>query len=238
MSFFAERIVMTPKKKTSNSTTLKMERKKIVAKSDGSNVHIAGGTNAGIVVNKQQSQDQDDIWANIGPHLCLEFRVFLINTSTKRYTQEKRIISYWFKDLFALNQRATAAQDFFKTLVSPTDFPRDYVGFIKKVMKLMQLQYPMMAKVEVEMTQEKEMDQLPNRPSKFHPFQLLSFLFHLQYALQHILFSQISEGWSTSVSRRKDRIQWKRWANQKAERNINNLFALHNYYTFFACVLT
>merc|ERR1712170_221165 len=28
----------------------------------------------------------------------------------------------------------------------------------------MQLQYPMMAKVEVEMTQEKEMDQLPNRP--------------------------------------------------------------------------
>ena len=159
---------MTPKKKTSNSTTLKMERKKIVAKSDGSNVHVAGGTNAGIVVNKQQGQDQDDIWANIAPHLCLEFRVFLINTSTKRYTQEKRIISYWFKDLFALNQRATAAQDFFKTLVSPADFPRDYVGFIKKVMKLMQLQYPMMAKVEVEMTQEKEMDQLPNRPSKYH----------------------------------------------------------------------
>ena len=31
----------------------------------------------------------------------------------------------------------------------------------------MQLQYPMLAKVEVEMTQEKEMDELPNRPSKF-----------------------------------------------------------------------
>lgn len=153
---------MTPKKKTSNSTTLKMERKKIVAaKSDA---HVAGGTNTGIVVNKQQGQDQDDIWATIAAHLCLEFRVFLINTSTKRYTQEKRIISYWFKDLFPLNQRATAAQDFFKTLVSPADFPRDYVGFIKKVMKLMQRQYPMMAKVEVEMTQEKEMDQLPNRP--------------------------------------------------------------------------
>ena len=47
------------------------------------------------------------------------------------------------------------------------DFPRDYVGFIKKIMKLMQLDYPMMAKVEVEMTQEKEMDELPNRPSKY-----------------------------------------------------------------------
>ena len=46
-------------------------------------------------------------------------------------------------------------------------FLSDYVGFIKKIMKLMQIQYPMLAKVEVEMTQEKEMDELPNRPSKF-----------------------------------------------------------------------
>ncbi len=30
----------------------------------------------------------------------------------------------------------------------------------------MQLEYPMVAKIECEMTQEKEMDELPNRPSK------------------------------------------------------------------------
>jgi len=30
----------------------------------------------------------------------------------------------------------------------------------------MQNDYPMIAKIEVELTQEKEMDQLPNRPSK------------------------------------------------------------------------
>lgn len=160
-----ERIVMTPKKKTSNSTTLKMERKRIISTKGDAKVHVAGGSNAGIVVNKQQSgDDPEDVWANISAHLCLEFRVFLVNTSTKKYTQEKRILSYWFKELFPSNQRASAAQDFFKKLVAPIDFPRDYVGFIKKVMKLMQLDYPMMAKVEVEMTQEKEMDQLPNRP--------------------------------------------------------------------------
>jgi len=34
-------------------------------------------------------------------------------------------------------------------------------------MKLMQQDYPMIAKIEVELTQEKEMDHLPNRPSKF-----------------------------------------------------------------------
>merc|ERR1719367_1680034 len=157
---------MTPKKKTSNSTTLKMERKRIVNSSNDSKVHVAGGNNAGIIVNKQQIGDQEDALANINAQLCLEFRVFLVNVATKRYTQEKRVISFWFKELFPVHQRTTAAQEFFKKLVSPVDFPRDYVGFIKKIMKLMQLQYPMLAKVEVEMTQEKEMDELPNRPTR------------------------------------------------------------------------
>merc|ERR1719510_653466 len=161
-----ERIVMTPKGKTRNSTTLKMERKRVLQSKDGDagKVHVAGGSNAGIIVNKQENADQDDQWANVAAHLCLEFRVFLVNLATKKYTQEKRVLSYWFKELFPHNQRASAAQDFFKKLVAPMDFPRDYVGFIKKIMKLMQLDYPMMAKVEVEMTQEKEMDTLPNRP--------------------------------------------------------------------------
>ena len=62
---------MTPKKKTANSTTLKMERKRIQVDSKSDNtsngntngstnatplrkesLHIAGGKNAGIVVNK------------------------------------------------------------------------------------------------------------------------------------------------------------------------------------------
>ena len=162
---------MTPKGKTRNSTTLKMERKRVLQQSskdgDTAKVHVAGGSNAGIIVNKHENADQDDQWANVAAHLCLEFRVFLVNLATKKYTQEKRVLSYWFKELFPQNQRASAAQDFFKKLVAPMDFPRDYVGFIKKIMKLMQLDYPMMAKVEVEMTQEKEMDELPNRPSKY-----------------------------------------------------------------------
>ena len=51
---------MTPKKKTRNSTTLKMERKRIVNSSNDSKVHVAGGNNAGIIVNKQQIGDQED----------------------------------------------------------------------------------------------------------------------------------------------------------------------------------
>ena len=44
----------------------------------------------------------------------------------------------------------------------------DYVGFIKKIMKLMQLTYPMFRKIEVELTQEQELEQIPDRPSKYH----------------------------------------------------------------------
>ncbi len=49
---------MTPTKKTSNSTTLLMERKVVYLPSKGSGdhdgLHVAGGTNRGIVVNKRQ----------------------------------------------------------------------------------------------------------------------------------------------------------------------------------------
>eukprot|EP00095_Tigriopus_kingsejongensis_P000269 maker-scaffold329_size204955-snap-gene-1.21 protein:Tk00269 transcript:maker-scaffold329_size204955-snap-gene-1.21-mRNA-1 annotation:"PREDICTED: hypothetical protein LOC100649604" len=157
-----EHIVMTPKKKTTRSTTLMMERKLVqAAKDGGGKVHVAGGSNVGIVVNKESAED--DAMIN-PPQLSLEFRVFLVNIQTKKYTQEKRVIAYWFKDIFPESRRACSAQEFFKTLVSPSDFPRDYVGFIKKIMKIMQHEYPMLAKIEVELTQEKEMDQLPNRP--------------------------------------------------------------------------
>jgi len=44
--------------------------------------------------------------------------------STKRYTQEKRLITYWFKEQFSKNERAGEAQEFFKKLVSPINFPR------------------------------------------------------------------------------------------------------------------
>ena len=60
-------------------------------------------------------------------HLSLQFRVFLRNAATKRYTQEKRVISYWFKLAFSPMQQASAAQDFFKQLVSPADFPRGMI---------------------------------------------------------------------------------------------------------------
>ena len=69
---------MTPKKKTGNSTTLAMERKLIEQSGDQAgktSLHAAGGEHSGIVINKEVQDGGEEIPA----HLCLEFRVFLVN---------------------------------------------------------------------------------------------------------------------------------------------------------------
>jgi len=112
---------MTPKKKTANSTTLMMERKALELRKDDQ-VHVAGGDNRGIVVNKRQLSQEDE---QDPAQLYLEFRVFLVNANTGRYTQEKRLLSFWFKEDYSEETwRASAAREFFKRLVNPADFPR------------------------------------------------------------------------------------------------------------------
>lgn len=56
----------------------------------------------------------------MAPQLEDPLTVFLL----PRYTQERRSIGYWFKSEYPTGQRACAAQEFFKELVSPVDFPR------------------------------------------------------------------------------------------------------------------
>jgi len=49
---FTDNIVMTPKCKTANSTTLIIERKALQNNLNG-NAHVAGGDHKGIVINKE-----------------------------------------------------------------------------------------------------------------------------------------------------------------------------------------
>lgn len=46
-----EQVVMTPKGKTANSTTLIIERRAV--KQTNGNMHVAGGEHTGIVINKE-----------------------------------------------------------------------------------------------------------------------------------------------------------------------------------------
>lgn len=149
-----DHIVMTPKCKTSCSTTLAIERRAIPSEveTDKTKVYVGGGDHRGIIINKELAQDED----NSPAQLSLEFRVFLVSAQTGKHTQESRTLQFWFASSTSDAENATVAQEFFRELVSPQDFPRDYVGFIKKVMKLLQHGFPSIRKVEVTLAQLEE----------------------------------------------------------------------------------
>lgn len=155
---------MTPKCKTHNSTTLIIERRKIAKTSD--KMHVAGGEHTGIIINKEAATENGVVCPS---QLSLEFRVFLVNKETGKHTQESRTIRFWFRESKPAQDetdggQAGVAQDFFRELVSPQEFPRDYVGFIKKIMKLMQHNFNSILKLEVELKQLEEPIDVPTRP--------------------------------------------------------------------------
>lgn len=54
MAEVEEKVIMTPKCKTANSTTLVVERKAVEPEASDK-IHIAGGDHTGIIINKQET---------------------------------------------------------------------------------------------------------------------------------------------------------------------------------------
>ncbi|KAM8720581.1 hypothetical protein ACLKA7_006596 [Drosophila subpalustris] len=158
-----EQVVMTPRGKTANSTVILIERKLIDEIND--RVHVAGGDHTGIIINKDTIAGQKS--ASKAAALSLEFRVFLVSANTGKHSQESRTLRFWFRDWLTNDEKqAHIAQDFFKELVSPQDFPRDYVGFIKKIMKLLQHGYAEIQSIEIELRILEETSAPPSRPPR------------------------------------------------------------------------
>lgn len=159
-----EQVVMTPRGKTATSTVLLIERKLIAEVGD--RTHIAGGEHRGIVINKDQVKDQKSV--KTPPQLSLEFRVFLVSANTGQHSQESRTLRFWYRDWLRDGEvQAHVAQNFFRELVTPQEFPRDYVGFIKKIMKLLQRGYNEIQAVEIELRILEQTSAPPSRPRKF-----------------------------------------------------------------------
>ncbi|KAL1452673.1 hypothetical protein WDU94_006880 [Cyamophila willieti] len=159
----AEQIIMTPKGKTATTTTLLVERKKI-KQDPSSSLHVAGGEHKGIVINKNTSDTGTLEMDQMPPDLSLSFRVFLVNSATGGHTEENRTLSFWFKPICHHHEKPSMTQEFFQKLVHPKEFPRDYVGFIKKIMKLMQNSYPLIQKIQIELKLQ-ENTELPQNTS-------------------------------------------------------------------------
>ncbi|XP_017482390.1 PREDICTED: uncharacterized protein LOC108371348 isoform X3 [Rhagoletis zephyria] len=166
-----EQVVMTPKGKTANSTVILIERKLVDEINE--RVHVAGGDHTGIIINKDTVSGQKS--QSIPAQLSLEFRVFLVSANTGKHSQESRTLRFWFRQWLRNDEKqAQIAQDFFKELVSPKDFPRDYVGFIKKIMKLMQRGYDEIQSLEIELRILEETAEPPSRPLSLEESQIES----------------------------------------------------------------
>uniref|UniRef100_A0A8D8ATZ7 (northern house mosquito) hypothetical protein n=1 Tax=Culex pipiens TaxID=7175 RepID=A0A8D8ATZ7_CULPI len=158
-----EQVVMTPRGKTANSTVLLIERK--LVQQVGDRTHVAGGDHRGIIINKDTSTDPKQ--ERPPAQLSLEFRVFLVSANTGQHSQESRKLRFWFREWIQEGDvQAHVAQDFFRELVSPKEFPRDYVGFIKKIMKQLQKGYNEIQAVEVELRILEQTSAPPSRPRK------------------------------------------------------------------------
>lgn len=117
-----EKVVMTPKGKTSNSTVILIERKLI--DSINERQHVAGGDHKGIIINKDTANGQAKCQLPQA-QLSLEFRVFLVSGNTGQHSQEARTLRFWFRSWITNGEKqAHVAQDFFRELVSPKEFPR------------------------------------------------------------------------------------------------------------------
>ncbi|KAL1378421.1 hypothetical protein pipiens_015598 [Culex pipiens pipiens] len=158
-----EQVVMTPRGKTANSTVLLIERK--LVQQVGDRTHVAGGDHRGIIINKDTSTDPKQ--ERPPAQLSLEFRVFLVSANTGQHSQESRKLRFWFREWIQEGDvQAHVAQDFFRELVSPKEFPRDYVGFIKKIMKQLQKGYNEIQAVEVELRILEQTSAPPSRPPR------------------------------------------------------------------------
>ncbi|KAH1005194.1 hypothetical protein HUJ04_006223 [Dendroctonus ponderosae] len=193
-----EQVVMTPKGKTANSTTIMIERKLVQKASE--KMHVAGGEHTGIIINKETALGNGEIC--VPAQLSLVFKVFLVNAQTKNHTQESRNLRFWFRapkncqDNLCEENQAAVAQDFFRELVSPKDFPRDYVGFIKKIMKLMQHNYSEINKLEVELKILDEPAEVPSRPLSAEE----SFLGHDQVLTREKVLEIIESAYPNPVT--------------------------------------
>ncbi|UXI18615.1 COP9 signalosome complex subunit 5-like [Sarcoptes scabiei] len=161
-------IMMTPLKKELDHTILRVER---LDKNSRKHLeqqtarHIAGGQHQGIIVNKYLAQNENVFRGQFD--LRLSFKVYLVNAITQIHQQESRELRFWFDNSIVSNgkeqDRLQCAQSFFRALVNPLDFPKNYVGFIMKLMKIMQKNiFRPLIQIELEV---KQIDEPFERPS-------------------------------------------------------------------------
>ncbi|GFR12500.1 uncharacterized protein TNCT_304911 [Trichonephila clavata] len=156
-----EQIVMTPTKRSRDHTAVTMERLKSAEMEQSNVIHVGGGDHKGIVIYKEPPAGKSAVKP---PELVLGFKVMLRSSSSNKHEQENWQLKFWFKNVQD-QEKIENAESFLTELISCGERPKDSVAFIMKILKLMQLNYPIIQKVEVEMKKHEEIKITPPSPA-------------------------------------------------------------------------
>ncbi|XP_033743773.1 LOW QUALITY PROTEIN: uncharacterized protein LOC117329759 [Pecten maximus] len=144
----SEEIVMTAAKRDGGAI-MRLERM-FGSEIDQAKVHhVAGGPYKGILINKASSGLVD-----VGPaEGRLEFMAYLVNESKhNEHLQDHWTLKFWFRGTEDGLVKKNTYTDYFRELMDPGDFPKDYIGFIKKALVLLQ-GYSVIKRVELQVKQ-------------------------------------------------------------------------------------
>ncbi|XP_053408741.1 uncharacterized protein LOC123559375 isoform X2 [Mercenaria mercenaria] len=162
-----EEVIMTPTKK-GKATHIRIERKSKLNFGNGEleqRHHVGGGEHRGLVINKSsQGENEEDLGK---PQVQLGFNCFLVDTKTGKHAVESRKLKFWYVDTADYLDQVTTGFNFFRELLKPENFPKDYVGFIRKCMKQMQKpEYSLARKInlEIELLDDESAPHSPDSP--------------------------------------------------------------------------
>lgn len=170
-------VILTPLVTSSEHNVVRISRGNAVK--EGQLLHVAGGEHTGIIVNKLVDEKPDE-----GCDVALSFSVWLRTGNAEK--QEVRCLRFRFSDDIEDDEKHSIASKFFRDIVAA--FPKDYVTFLKQVLKLLQNGYRPLQEVEIDMqfAEDNETSQMPD-PKQYDSDSEVEnvTIAHVQEVLEH-----------------------------------------------------
>lgn len=147
----AEEIVMTAAKRNGKAI-MRLERVSHEEIDFRKVHHVAGGPYKGILINKA-AENLDTVEPAEGR---LEFLAYMVDEDHNNESiQDYWTLRFWFQGKADGLKKKQTFTDYFQELMNPNNFPKNYIGFIKKALVVLR-SYPVIKRVDLEVKQTTE----------------------------------------------------------------------------------
>ncbi|RCN52796.1 hypothetical protein ANCCAN_01173 [Ancylostoma caninum] len=150
MVAYSSLVALTPIKQSANHNVVVVHREQGL---DGDKLlHVAGGPHTGLIINKLSKYVPGEYRNDVE----LSFSVWLSDGNSRK--QEKRSMKFFLRDDVELQLGRSVVHNFFKQLMA--GFPKDYVSFMMRVLKLMQHEFAEIQRIDMDFKLVSEEEQV------------------------------------------------------------------------------